>query len=341
MLPDLGGHIYSCVDKRTGREMFYANTRDQEGADRLSRRVGRLRRRVQLPGLAQLGVDVAGRLRDGAASRRQRLDLGRQHRSGLRIALARGAELEPGRAVLEQKVELYNASDVRHRYYWWSNAAVQVWDDSRLVYPTELMGTHGFTRIEPWPIDQQGRDISVIRNQTSGPVSLFTYRTREPFVGVYHPRTNSGTVHVASPAELPVHKVWSWGYDRDAATWRTALSDDDSAYVELQAGLFRNQETYAFLEPQESVRFTENWLPVRDLGGITRANVDAVLHMERADPGRLRLALDVTRDIPDARIVVTQEGRRRARHEASPLSPRDVWRAEVAASRPPRRRRFA
>src|ERR687897_1963496 len=26
VLPDLGGHIYSCVDKRTGREMFYANT---------------------------------------------------------------------------------------------------------------------------------------------------------------------------------------------------------------------------------------------------------------------------------------------------------------------------
>src|SRR5215210_1309430 len=26
VLPDLGGHIYSCLDKRSGREMFYANT---------------------------------------------------------------------------------------------------------------------------------------------------------------------------------------------------------------------------------------------------------------------------------------------------------------------------
>src|SRR5687768_2673386 len=26
VLPDLGGHIYSCVDKRTGRVMFYANS---------------------------------------------------------------------------------------------------------------------------------------------------------------------------------------------------------------------------------------------------------------------------------------------------------------------------
>src|SRR4029078_7492638 len=26
VLPDLGGHVYSCLDKRSGREMFYANT---------------------------------------------------------------------------------------------------------------------------------------------------------------------------------------------------------------------------------------------------------------------------------------------------------------------------
>ena len=58
---------------------------------------------------------------------------------------------------------------------------------SQLVYPTELMATHGFTRIQHWPIDDKGQDLSVIRNQADGPVSLFTYATREGFVGVYHP----------------------------------------------------------------------------------------------------------------------------------------------------------
>jgi hypothetical protein len=128
--------------------------------------------------------------------------------------------------------------------------------------------------------------------------------------------------------------VWSWGADRDAATWRTALSDDESAYVELQAGLFRNQETYAFLEPQESVRFTENWLPVRDLGGITRATVDAVLHMQRTEAGRLRLALDTTREIPDARILVTHAGGTLIDTKVS-LSPREVWRAEISVPTAP------
>jgi hypothetical protein len=328
VLPDLGGHIYSSLDKRTNREMFYANTAIKKALIGYRGAWAAFGVEFNFPvshnWVSMSPVDFATMQHPDGSGSIWVGNTDQVYGSRWRVEL----RLQPGHAVVEQKVDLYNASDVRHRYYWWSNAAVQVWDDSRLVYPTELMGTHGFTRIEPWPIDQQGRDMSVIRNQTSGPVSLFTYRTREPFVGVYHPRTNSGTAHVASPAELPVHKVWSWGNDRDAATWRTALSDDDSAYIELQAGLFRNQETYAFLEPQESVRFTENWLPVRDLGGITRANVDAVLHMERAGAGRLRLALDVTRDIPDARVVVTHQGASLIDTKIA-LSPREVWRAEV------------
>ena len=85
---------------------------------------------------------------------------------------------------------------------------------------------------------------------------------------------------------------------------------DDSAYVELQAGLFRNQETYGFLEPQETVRFTEYWLPVRAIGGITRATLDAVFNAERLDEGsRLSLGLNVTRDLQNARVRLRQDDR--------------------------------
>jgi tetratricopeptide (TPR) repeat protein len=328
VLPDLGGHLYSCLDKRSGHEMFYANRSIKKALIGYRGAWAALGIEFNFPvshnWVSVSPVDFAtAHNADGSGSiwiGNQDLVYGSRWRVELR--------LQPGRANLEEHVSLYNSSDVRHRYYWWTNAGVQVWDDSHLVYPTELMATHGFTSVEPWPVDRDGRDMSIIRNQVDGPVSLFTYQTREPFVGVYHPHTNSGTVTVADPAELPVHKVWSWGNDREAATWRTALSDDDSAYVELQAGLFRNQETYAFLEPQETVRFSEYWLPVRDLGGITRANVDAVFHMTRTGPGRVALALDVTRDIPGARLVVRQQTRKLLDRTAS-LSPRDVWRATL------------
>src|SRR6202007_1374898 len=75
--------------------------RDQESADRLSRRLGGLWGRVQLPGVAQLDVDVSGRLLHGAAPRWQRLDLGRQRLPSVRRTVSRGAStrawpLSPG-----------------------------------------------------------------------------------------------------------------------------------------------------------------------------------------------------------------------------------------------------
>ena len=332
VLPDLGGHIYSCLDKRSGHEMFYANTAIKKALIGYRGAWAALGVEFNFPvshnWMSMSPVDFAIKQHPDGSGSIWVGNVDQVYGSQWRVEL----RLEPGRAVLQERVDLYNASDVRHRYYWWNNAAVQAWEDSQLVYPTELMATHGFTRVEPWPVDTHGHDLSIIRNQIHGPVSLFTYETHEGFVGVYHPRTNSGTVHVASPAELPTHKVWSWGNDREAADWRTALSDDESAYVELQAGLFRNQETYAFLEPQESVRFAEYWVPVRDLGGITRANADGVLHLQRTEqnPARVRLALDVTRDLPGARIRVTGATGPAFDQKVS-LTPRDVWRTEIAA----------
>src|SRR5437773_9876693 len=295
VLPDLGGHLYSCLDKVSGRDLFYANPSIKKALIGYRGAWAAFGIEFNFPvshnWMSMSPVDFAVRSQpDGSAS----IWVGNidaVYGSSWRVEL----RLRPGRAVLEQAVTLHNRADTRHRYYWWSNAAVEVWDDSRLVYPTAFMATHGFTQVQSWPLDEKGRDLSVIRNQTAGPVSLFTYGTREPFVGVYHPRTSSGTVHIAMPAQLPTHKVWAWGVDADALEWRRALADNNSAYVELQAGLFRNQETYAFLEPQDTVRFTEYWLPVHDIGGITRATIDAVLNGERTDEGsRLALGLNVT-----------------------------------------------
>jgi tetratricopeptide (TPR) repeat protein len=326
VLPDLGGHIYSCLDKRTGHEMFYANTAIKKALIGYRGAWAAFGVEFNFPvshnWMSMSPVDFATVPHDDGSASIWVGNVDQVYGGQWRVEL----RLDPGRSMLRENVDLYNASAERHRYYWWNNGAVQVWDDSQLVYPTELMATHGFTRIERWPVDEKGQDLSVIRNQADGPVSLFTYATREPFVGVYHPHTQSGTVHVASPSELPTHKVWSWGHDRDAADWRTALSDDDSAYVELQAGLFRNQETYAFLEPQETVSFSEYWLPVRDLGGITRANVDAVMHLERTTATHVRIALDVTRDLPDAHVIIG--GATPVLDTRVSLSPRETWRWE-------------
>ena len=143
VLPDLGGHVYSCIDKANGAEMFYAN-----GAIKKAR--------VAYRGAwAALGIEfnfpvshnwatvspvdyALRREPDGSAS----IWVGnvdRVYGMQWRVALT----LRPGRSVLEQQVDLYNRSDTRHRFYWWNNAAVRVWDDSRILYPMEFTASHG------------------------------------------------------------------------------------------------------------------------------------------------------------------------------------------------------
>jgi len=167
VLPDLGGHIYSCLDKRSNREMFYANTAIKKALIGYRGAWAALGVEFNFPvshnWVSMSPVDFAiAEHPDGSGSIWVG-NIDQVYRSQWRVEL----RLQPGRSVLDQHVELYNRSDVRHRYYWWSNGAVQVWDDSHLVYPTELMATHGFTAVEPWPIDRQDRDLSVIRDRKS------------------------------------------------------------------------------------------------------------------------------------------------------------------------------
>ena len=48
-----------------------------------------------------------------------------------------------------------------------------------------FVASHGFTEVLPWPLDADGHDLSVIRNQVHGPVSYFVHGSREDFMGVW------------------------------------------------------------------------------------------------------------------------------------------------------------
>ena len=138
--------------------------------------------------------------------------------------------LHPGQAILEQKTTLYNPSRARHRFYWWTNAGIQDWDDSRLYYPQEFSVFHGFTDQDTWPVDHTGVDLSVVGNRKYGPVSRFSFGNNEPWMAVYHAKTNAGVVHYATRTDLPSKKAFSWGSDAEGLRWREALSDNHSAY---------------------------------------------------------------------------------------------------------------
>ena len=307
VLPDLGGHLYSCTDKINGEEVFYANP---------SIKLTKIGYRGAW---AAFGVEFNFPVSHNWVSTSPVDYAYREHEDGSASVWVGNVDrvfgthwlvelkLRPGRAVLEQHTTLYNRSDFRHRFYWWTNAAVQVWDDSRVLYPMTHTASHGFRDIDTWPVDSRGTDLSVVGNHLFGPVSRFSHGSREPFMAVYHPRTDAGVVHYSSPVDLPSKKVWSFGGDDRGVDWREALSDDGSAYVEIQAGVFRNQETYGFLEPRQRLAFSEIWIPVRGLGGVTRANPEAVVHLGRTDDDVVAV-VNVTGRHGLARVDLSQGG---------------------------------
>jgi tetratricopeptide (TPR) repeat protein len=338
ILPDIGGHVYTCVDKITGKPMFYANPSIKKADIGYRGAWAAFGIEFNFPvshnWVSMSPVDFSfAKHTDGSAS----VFVGNVDRVyGMEWSVE--LVLRPNSTVLEEKVTLSNRSDARHRFYWWNNAAVEVWDDSHIEYPMQFAASHGFTEIQPWPVDPQGSDLSIIRNQTKGPVSLFVHGSREPFMGIWNPHTNTGTVHFADYAQLPGKKIWSWGVDADGLDWRHALSDDNSAYAEVQAGPFRNQETYAFLEPRQAIRFSEFWMPVRDIGGISRGNLAGVVRLGRKS-NALVVGFNANQPIPRASLRIL-DGSQPILDEKADLVPERTWKHEIPLPDPQRKYAF-
>jgi tetratricopeptide (TPR) repeat protein len=338
VLPDLGGHLYTCDEKISGRPMFYANPSIKKADISYRGAWAAFGIEFNFPvshnWVSLSPVDFAFAQKDDGSASVEVSNVDRVYGMQWSVELI----LRPDSTVLEQRVTLNNRSDVRHRFYWWNNAGIQAWDDSLVQYPMRFAASHGFREIQPWPVEADGTDLSVVKNQTKGPVSLFVHGSREPFMGVWHPHTNTGTAHYADYAQLPAKKIWSWGTDPDGLDWRKTLSDNNSAYVEVQAGLFRNQETYAFLEPRQSISFSEYWMPVRDIGGISRANLTGVVHLSRK-AGALLAALNVNRSISGATLRIAAADQTVFQEKAD-LNPQGTWKHELANADPQQKYTF-
>ncbi len=328
ILPDLGGHVYTCVDKVSGQPMFYANPSIKEQLVSYRGAWAAFGVEFNFP-VSHNWVSVSpvdfsyGAHAEGSAS----VTVGNIDRVyGMEWTVE--LVLRPGVAMLETHTTLTNRDRVRHRFYWWTNAGVQVWDDSKLYYPMQFSAAHGFKDVDTWPVNSKGMDLSIIGNHTAGPVSRFVYASREPFMGIYHPHNGTGIVHYADYAELPGKKIWTWGVDSDGLQWRKALSDNDSAYAEVQAGLYRNQETFAFLEPQQVIRFREYWMPVRGIGGITRANLHGVVFLRREKESggtrTLHVGFNANEKLSGASISILN-GTKVLWKEEADLSPAKIW----------------
>jgi hypothetical protein len=162
VLPDLGGHLYSCKDKLSGQEMFYANLSAKKAPVGLRGAWVAMGIEMNFPvghtWTTVSPVDFATvQNPDGSASIWVG-DIDRVDEMQWRVEFV----LRPGSTVLEQNVYFDNRSPIRHRYYWWNNAGISRVDDkTRFIYRTHLVATHARTEIDTWPVNSSGVDMMV------------------------------------------------------------------------------------------------------------------------------------------------------------------------------------
>lgn len=199
--------------------------------------------------------------------------------------------LHPDLAALQIDVQLYNRTTTPQTFLWWANPAVHVNDDYQSVFPPDVHAVmdHGKRDVSTFPIAtgtyykvdyRPGTDISRYRN-IPVPTSYMAYHSDFDFVGSYDHGAQAGMLHVANHHLVPGKKQWTWGNGDFGKAWDRQLTDADGPYIELMCGAFTdNQPDFSWLMPGEEKRFTQYFLPYKQIGPATNASQDVVIHFD-------------------------------------------------------------
>lgn len=234
--------------------------------------------------------------------------------------------IPPDKAFFETRTLFYNPTPLHHAYYAWMNAANKVGDDLEFVFPgTTYIGHNYDTPEQPWPITEEGRDLSWYKNHDypGAPGSLFISGKRTDFAGAYWHNDQFGFGHWAHYDDMPGHKFFHWSLAPSGGIWERLLTDNDGQYFEPQMGRLLTQEDHEFIAPYSSDHWREIWFPYKKIGPMVEATPFGALNVEN-DGESLSLGFCALQRI-DEDIVVWTKGREIYREHLT-LRPMEIYR---------------
>ncbi|MHB1033131.1 MAG: DUF5107 domain-containing protein [Pirellulales bacterium] len=230
-----------------------------------------------------------------------------------------GLTVYPGKSYIEATVKLFNRTPLPHSLLYFANVAVHANPEYQVLFPpgTEYGTQHAKREFVDWPIgrgrygglDRTGIDVSWWKNNPT-PVSIFAWNYEDDFLGGYDHGRKAGVVMVADHHAAPGKKFFEFGNGPEGQMWDKVLTDSDGPYLELMAGAYSdNQPDYSWCQPYEVKTVKQYWYPVRELGGLKNANLDAAVNLDIDASGMARFAFNATSQFPGARVVLAAAGK--------------------------------
>ncbi len=234
-----------------------------------------------------------------------------------------GITVDPGRSYIKAKIKVYNRTDQKQIFMWWANLAVPVNETYRTIFPpdVEWVNDHDRRCIMSWPIAKginhsarpfdfgDGTDISMYE-AIKVPSSFLVSQGQSDmdFVAGYDGGKQKGIATVANHHISPGKKMWHWGMGDFGDMWCSNLTDENGPYIELMTGVFTdNQPDFTWIAPYETKEFEQYWYPIRDIGDVKNASIDAAMNVEvRGD--NLFFGFNVTGAFNNAVVEVRNKG---------------------------------
>jgi lipopolysaccharide biosynthesis regulator YciM len=318
ILPEVGGKIWSAIEKSTGRSFIYDNhvVKFRDIAMRGPWTSGGIEPNYGIIGHTPNSVTPVDYLTrkndDGSVSCIiSVLDL------LTRTTWTMEVNLPKDKAYFTTKSFWYNSNTTDEPYYHWMNTGIKTKGGLQYIFPgTNYLGHEG--EHGDWPINKQnGKDVSLYDNNNFGGYkSYHVFGKYTDFFGAYWHDDDFGMARYAGREDKAGKKIWIWGLSQQGMIWEKLLTDTDGQYSEIQSGRLFNQTAvkstftpfkHKSFEPGAADTWTEYWYPVLKTKGFVEANQYGALNV-KYENGWLKLYFNPVQKIADT-LKVKQGGK--------------------------------
>ena len=310
-LPDLGGRFFSLYDKVRKREVFYRN--DVIKPAMFNPRISWTTSGIELTGpydahmLTLHGEPYWAHTivhdADGGVS----LVLS-ENDPVYHMKVNLTATLHPGIAAMEIGVFCYNGNDSRMPQMFWMNAGFPATEKTRFIYPMTRTVGHTTGEVSDWPL-YNGIDYSWDRNNRHM-LGVFGIDSYDNFAGAYRFDDDYGVFRYADRRVVQGMKLWTFGYGAEADQMQKVYTDNAGPYIEVQSGRHVWDGHYEYVAPHKVEQWSEWWVPVGGIGGVTTVTRDVALNLtvtpNAAGTGvEVKVALSAARVLRGAKLIVS------------------------------------